>query len=136
MVDSHDDDAERSAAFELLRSVGAESLITDDLRRRIRDAHGEIVKLTDEATRLRQRVEDLYPTLVRLDDEHVQLLKSGFGGEVPDYPTPDVMHPFDEMTGNDQVFDKFHQLLRILHNTVPDYPHETNDYELAKFDGR
>lgn len=132
MGDSHDDD-DRSAAVDLLRSVDAESLITDDLRRRIREAQGEVDKLADEARRLRRRVEDLYPTLVSLDDEHVQLLKTGFGGEIPDYPSPDVMHPFDEMTGNDRVFDGFHQLLRMLHNTVPDYPNETNDHELAKF---
>lgn len=123
----HPDAAE---AHRLLQEVDAESLITDDLRARIRAILEEITTLTDEAETLRRRVEDLYPRLNALDEGHTRLLETRFPDGIPCMQRvegPDVATSFDEMTGNDKVSAAFHELLRVMHNTLPGYPNETRD---------
>jgi hypothetical protein len=124
------DDSEAAEARRLLQEVDAGSLITDDLRTRVRNTFEEIMALTDEAETLRRRVEDLHTRVEALDNEHIRLLETRFPEGIPCVQRvegPDVVGPFDEMTGNDKVFPAFHELVRLMHNTLPKYPHETRD---------
>jgi hypothetical protein len=124
------DDPETAEGRRLLREIDAGSLITDDLRTRVRTTLDEITTLTDEAEALRRRVENLYSRVQALDDEHIRLLERKFADGIPKLQRvegPDVVGPFEEMTGNHGVFLAFHELLRVMHNTLLSYPHETRD---------
>lgn len=112
----------------MLQSVEAESLVSDDLRTRIQTSLDQITTLRHEASQLRERVENIYPQVQGLDEEHIRLLETRFPGDLPettDYS--DVALEFNEMTGQEDVFRAFHDVLRVLHNTVPAYPNETRD---------
>lgn len=104
-----------------LNAIDPESLITDDLRTRINVAAGEIETLAREAKQLRERVESMWQEIGDLEDEEERLLDSKFQSDTPDW----VQGLFGEMTGSEELWRGFHELLCVLHNAVPRYPNET-----------
>jgi hypothetical protein len=100
-------------------------VISDDLRDRIRATADEVRDLTRQAELLRRQVEDLWSGGMRaLADEHDRILVELFPDGIPD----DCGVAFEQMTGYDDTVDAaFHQLMRLLHNCVPDYPYETRE---------
>lgn len=104
--------------------AGAEAVIAEDLRSRIDAAADEVRLLTEEAEQLRSRVEDIWDERLRtLTRDHDQRLRTLFPQGIPSA----CYLEFEVMSGQDTVYKAFHALLRILHNTAPDYPNLTRE---------
>lgn len=111
------DDARRE-----LDQAGADTVIADDLRSRIDAAAEEVRLLTEQAEQLRSRVEDIWDDRLRaLTRDHDKRLRTLFPEGVPSA----CYLEFEVMSGQATVYQSFHNLLRILHNTAPDYPNLT-----------
>jgi len=99
-----------------------EALATSELCSRVAVAQGEIDQLTARARELVRDVELSYANGVHaLDAVHEASLHTVFPGDIPD----DYDVHLYQLTGQEALFRSTHDLLHLLHNAVPTYPHMT-----------
>lgn len=114
----------RATARMELERAGGPDVIAADLRSRIDAAADEVRLLTEQAEELRCRVEQIWDERLRtLTRDHDKQLRVLFPHGVPDA----CYLEFEVMSGQDTVYKAFHTLLKVLHNTAPDYPNKTRD---------
>jgi hypothetical protein len=121
---------EFAIAHEELELAGALAAINDELCARVKCNLSEIEHVMVQARALRAHIEKCWVDLLSLMSEHEQLLKGFFSDTVPD----NCQLVFERLSGLDRAEAEFVRLLKLVQNTVPDYPDDLRDERDAGVD--